>query len=238
MVIPIISDIISNIWFFQTESVVALFKEISIIILILFVVDFILAVVLDQVLMRSKYHIPIGLTLWPIFVVILTYLFYSFGGLLGFNFYQFEFNNLLGYAIKHWWVFVVFWIMTLFGNIPYSLGKLTKNEKVMNFFGTFFTPIHEEFFFRYLGINTIYVLTNSIEIAIIFSSIGFTLIHLPNKSGDKWGGPVKINATLFMGFALGIIAVKYGFIFAIAIHILNNLLAFYVLPKIFKDEQI
>ena len=232
---PIVNDIINNIWLFQTESVVPLFQELSIIILILFIADFIVGITLDQVLHKSKHHILLGLTLWPIFIAIFILLFYSFGGLLGFNFYQFEIGALFDYAIKYWWVFFVFWIMTLFGNIPYTLAKWSKNEKVMGLFGTFVTPIFEELAFRLIGINTVYMLTNSIEISIIFTAIGFSLIHLPNRSGDKWGGPVKINATLLMGFASGIIAVKYGLIFTIAIHIINNFLAFFVLPKIFKD---
>ncbi len=232
---PFINEIISNIWWFQTESVVPLYQELSIIILILYVAEFIIGNIWDQVLHKSKYHIPLGLSLWPAYIVVLTLAFYSFGGLLGFEFLQFELSTIFENAIKYWWVFFVFWFMTLFGNIPYTLAKWSKNEKVMGSFGTFITPIFEELAFRFIGINTVYMLTNSIEISIIFTAIGFSLIHLPNKSGDKWGGPVKINASLLMGFVLGIIAVKYGLIFAIGLHMINNFLAFFVLPKIFKD---
>lgn len=232
---PIVNEIISNIWWFKTESVVPLFQELSIIILILFVAKFVIGVTLDQVLNRQKNYIPISLILWPIFIAILTLLFYSFGGLLGFEFYQFDIGTLFDYATKYWWTFFVFWIMTLFGNIPATLAKWSKNEKAMGFFGTVLTPTFEELAFRYIGINTVYLLTNSIEISIVFTAIGFSLIHLPNRSGDRWGGPVKLNATLFMGFATGIVAVKYGLIFAILIHAINNFLAYFVLPKIFKD---
>lgn len=97
------------------------------------------------------------------------------------------------------------------------------------------TPIFEELAFRILCINTIYLLSQSIEISIILSSIAFALIHIPNKSNDKWGGPVKINAVLFNGFIWGIVAVQYGLIFAIIIHILLNLIGVFVMPHIIKD---
>ena len=54
---PIVGDIINNFWFFQTEGVVSLFQEWStIMIIILFIVPFVLAFVVDQAIHKSKYQ--------------------------------------------------------------------------------------------------------------------------------------------------------------------------------------
>ena len=62
MTIPILTDIINNFWFFQTDSVVPIFQEWStVMILVLFAIPFVLAFVVDQAIHKSKYHVVIGL---------------------------------------------------------------------------------------------------------------------------------------------------------------------------------
>jgi hypothetical protein len=231
MTFTFISDIISNFWFFQTESVVPIFQEWStIMILILFIIPFVLAFVIDQVLHKSKFHIVIGLILYPILIVAFTWLLSNFGYIFGFS--SIDFNLLINTAIKYWWVFVLFWPVVGFRLI---MKLFIKEENADKIIGSVPVPIFEELAFRLLAINTIFLITKSIEISLILSTIAFSLIHLPNKSGDRWGGPVKINATLVMGFFWGIIAIKYGLIFSTIAHIIQNIFGVFIMPKILKE---
>lgn len=227
---PIVYDIINNLWFFQTESVVPIFQEISIWIIILFAAAFIIASIIDQGLHKSKYHAIIGLILFPISVGIIIALTTYFGYFFGFS--QFDFNLLIDTALNHWWIFLLFWPVVGFRLI---MRLFIRGENADKIIVGVPVPIFEELAFRLLCLNTIYFMTQSIEISFILSTIAFSLIHLPNKSGDRWGGPVKINATLFMGFCWGIIAIKYGLIFAMLAHIIHNSIGVFILPKIIKE---
>ena len=50
---PLVNEIISNLWLFQTESVVPLFGELSLMILILFVIAKISGIFLDLILNKT-----------------------------------------------------------------------------------------------------------------------------------------------------------------------------------------
>ncbi|MBU0457671.1 MAG: CPBP family glutamic-type intramembrane protease [Nanoarchaeota archaeon] len=234
MAIPILTDIINNFWFFQTEGIVPFFKELPLspIIIILMVASIVLPFVLDQLLFKSKYHVPIGLVLFPILVVLFTYAFINFGNLLGFDFYSFDFNKLIDTIINHWWIFFLFWPVVGFQLI---MRLFIKGENAGKIITSIPIPIFEELAFRVLCINTIYLLSQSIVISIILSSIAFAIIHLPNKSNDKWGGPVKINAVFISGFIWGIVAIQYGVIFSIIIHVILNSVGVFVMPKLIPE---
>jgi hypothetical protein len=223
---PIVNDIISNIWWFQTESVVPLFQELSIMILILFIADFVIGITFKVLMKKTilkQSDIP-GLIVYPILIAILYSLLYFFGGFFDFNFASITISEIFDNAIKYWWVFFIFWPVVLVA-LPFRLifkamgrgsehaGKFMEHIPI----GTF-----EEFAFRYLAINTIFLLTNSIEIALLFSTIAFSLIHLPNM-GEGWNGPFVICSTLISGLIYGIIAIKYGLVFSILAHVLYNM---------------
>lgn len=229
---PIVYNIINNLWFFQTESVVSIFQEISIAILIPFLIAFILPFILDQAIHKSKYHIIIGLVLYPILIVASTLFLANFGYIFGFS--QFDINLLIDTTIKYWWLLFIFWPITLIRLVLRFVFRDSQGAE-NKFTPCVIVPIVEEFAFRLLAINTIFMITNSIEIALVISTIGFTIIHLTVKSGDRWGGPVKLNATLVMGLFWAIIAIKYGLIFSIAAHIITNSFEILVMPKIIKD---
>ena len=185
---PILRDIINNIWLFQTESVVPLFQEWSIVmILILFAIPFVLAFVVDQAIHKSKYHVAIGLTLFPILIVLLTWLTATYGFYFGFS--KLNFGLLIDTSVKHWWIFLLFWPVVGFQLIMRLFIKGENSNKIIT---SVPVPIFEELAFRLLCLNTIFLITNSLIISLVLSSIAFSLIHLPNKSGDKWGGPVKL----------------------------------------------
>jgi hypothetical protein len=145
------------------------------------------------------------------------------GNYFGFDLTQISISQIINNAIKYWWVFFIFWPIVLIG-LPFKLIE-NKSEAVKNIVPIILVPIYEEFAFRFLAINTIYLLTNSIEISLLFSAIAFSLIHLPNKYEDGWAGPVVICTTFIGGIAWGIIAITYGLIFSIAVHMIHNLIS-------------
>ena len=225
---PIVYDIISNFWFFQTESVVSLFQEWStVMILVLFAIPFVLAFVVDQAIHKSKYHVVIGLVLFPILIGFFTWLTVTYGSYFGFS--ELDFNLLIDTSINHWWIFLLFWPVVGFQLI---MRLFIKGENANKIIVGIPVPIFEELAFRLLCINTIFLITNSLVISFLLSTISFSLIHLPNKSGDRWGGPVKLNATLIMGFCWGIMAIQYGLIFSIIAHIITNTFGVFVMPKL------
>jgi membrane protease YdiL (CAAX protease family) len=232
----LVNEIINNLWFFQTESIVPIFQEISLMILILFVVSMPLTVIIDQVLHKSKQKIALGFILYPILIIALYGFLYFFGGYFGFDFPSIDISKIIDNAINYWWVFFIYW--PIFAIVAGPVRLIGRNQQggVSPAVQIIFAPIWEDFVYRFMAINTIYLLTNSIEISLIFSAIAFSLIHLPNKAGDGWGGPVAINGTLIMGVAWGIIAIKYGLIFSIAVHMLQNTIATLILPKLLEDS--
>jgi hypothetical protein len=201
--------------------------------LIIFCVGLPLPFIIDQI-HKSKFRVIIGFILYPILLVILSGLVYYFGGIFGFDTTSLTIDKIIESLSKCWWCLFIFWPVVLL-RLPLELigrGKSGEKNKIVP---VLFIPIYEEFAFRFLAINTIYLLTQSILISLIFSAIAFTIIHLFNKSGDHWGGPIAINGTLIMGFVFGIIAIQYGLIFSIAAHIINNIFAILIMPKIIKD---
>ena len=220
---PLVNEIISNLWLFQTESVVPLFGELSLMILILFVIAKISGIFLDLILNKSNNKIAIGLVLFPIHVVGLYGLLYFFGGYFGLDFQSLNILDIINYALENWWIFLLFWPVVLL-KIPFGLiGK--KGEGGKNYLVSFiFAPIYEELAFRLLAINTIFLITKSIEISLFLSAIAFALIHLPNMDQGKWVGPSNLWANFKFGIFAGIIAINYGLIFAILFHAVGNLI--------------
>lgn len=219
----IINEIISNIWFFQTESVVPLFQEISLMILFIFIVSSAVMIFGGAALSKNKQRIIIGFVLYPILIIIFYFLLVSFGNYFGFDLSQISISQTIDNAIKYWWVFFVFWPIVLIGLLFKLIGN--KSEAIKNVVPIALAPIYEEFAFRFIAINTIFLLTNSIEISLLFSAIAFSIIHLLNKYEDGWGGPVTICTTLIGGIAWGIIAINFGLILAIAVHMVHNIIS-------------
>ena len=221
---PLVSEIINNLWWFQTESVVPIFKEISIWILILFAISEVIGIVSKMTLNKSEKRVAIGVILFPITLAFWYGLLYSFGSPFGFDFTSINITDIFSHSIKNWWFFLIFWPVVLL-QIPLGLvGK--KGEGGGNILvRTIFAPIYEEFAFRLLAINTMFLITNSIEISLFISAIAFTLIHLPNMDRGKWVGPVWISSNFTLGMIMGIMAINYGLIFAIIFHSLSNLTA-------------
>jgi hypothetical protein len=146
-----------------------------------------------------------------------------FGGVFGLDFELIGVSAIISNAIKYWWVFLIFWPVVIL-KIPFSFfGR--KGEGGGNALVSFlFAPIYEELAFRYFAINTIFLLTGSIEMAVFFQAIGFSLIHLPNKDKNGWAGPVSLNFTLVGGLITGIIAVQAGLLIAILSHMIINII--------------
>ncbi|MAG73467.1 hypothetical protein CL620_04070, partial [archaeon] len=217
----VIGDIVGNFWFFQTESVVPLFQEISVWIVILFAGLFVVATTVKVIMQKNEQAIPIGLLLFPVTIMVAYAVLLLYGDMFGFNFGSFSLSEMFTHALNYWWVFLIFWPVVLL-KLPLQLiGK--KGESDSNSLVSFvFAPFYEEIAFRYFAINTLFLLTNSVEIALFFSSIAFALIHLPNKDGDKWIGPISLNLTFLSGLVFGIIAIQYGLIFAILVHSVAN----------------
>lgn len=159
---PIVYDIINNLWFFQTESVVSIFQELSIMVLILFAAAFIIASVIDQGLHKSKYHAVLGLVLFPISIAMIIVLTSYFGYIFGFS--QIDFNLLIDTAINHWWIFFLFWPVVGFRLI---MRLFIKGESADKIIVGVPVPVFEELAFRLLCLNTIYFMTQSIEVSFI-----------------------------------------------------------------------
>jgi len=218
---------------FQTESIVPLFKEFSLLLLIIFGIALPIPFIIDQI-HKSKFRIVIGFALYPILLLMLSGLTYYFSAFFGLDSLSLSLDNIIELLSKTWWCLFLFWPVVLL-RIPLKLITKGKSEGENKIVPVLFSPLYEEFAFRFLAINTIYLITNSLIFSIIISAMAFSIIHLLNKSGDHWGGPISINGTLVMGFAWGIIALKFGLVFALIAHFINNLFAILIVPKITKS---
>ena len=86
--------------------------------------------------------------------------------------------------------------------------------------------IAEEIAYRYFGINTIFLLTGSLEISLLITTIFFSLSHIITKDSKGWFGPVNINYALIAGFGYGLLAIKFGIIVAIVMHTIHDIISF------------
>ena len=95
----IYEEIIQNIYLFQTESVVPLFVEISIMILIIWGVSFGLSFIVSILLNRNR-RVLYGLIAYPIMIAIIYAAHYFIGPYFGLDYSQFSITEISNYIIQ------------------------------------------------------------------------------------------------------------------------------------------
>lgn len=225
-----ITEVINNIWFFQTESIVPIFVELSLMIIIIYGIQFGLAFIISTILDKEK-RIIYGFVFFPITLVGSYFILYFIGPFFNFNFASIGLSEIIKGIVSAWWVFpLIFIIGKLIRLILWLPEKVIQiatkkdfsNQKV-NVGAAIRSGIGEEFTDRFLLINTIFLISNSLELSLVLSIIFFSLSHIFVKNEGKWFGPVAINYTLIAGIGYGIIAIKFGLIVSIIAHIFNNI---------------
>ena len=134
---------------------------------------------------------------------------------------------------KYIWLPALVWVLvivaqTFLPNDPsvnqQMVEELTHNQPLFSFFMVVvFAPLTEELTFRGMLARYVFPQQNNIKQIALFllvSSIIFALVHFP-------GTPLQFLVYASLGFSLGLAYIsKGGLAYSIALHALNNLIAF------------
>lgn len=134
---------------------------------------------------------------------------------------------------KYVWVPVLVWALVIVAenflpNDPsvnqQMVEELTHNQPLFSFFMVVvFAPLTEELTFRGMLARYVFPQQDNVKQTVLFllvSSIIFALVHLP-------GTPLQFLVYASLGFSLGLAYIsRGGLAYSIALHALNNLIAF------------
>tara|TARA_B100000315_G_scaffold251934_1_gene287679 strand:- start:403 stop:1116 length:714 start_codon:yes stop_codon:yes gene_type:complete len=213
--------ILESLFLFQQESVILLFAGISLWILILLGIDTGLTELLVKIIggpQKKLYQ----LIIYPFLIV---------GSYFATIYFVLPFMDLdpqnLGILlifdtiIKYWYFFIIFPAFSALMKLPFKF-ILKDNE----YFQKALLPgIFEEISYRFFLINSVFLVTKSMEMSIFISIIVFSLGHTFQGRLKNWTGLLAMNYTLIGGIIFAIIAIQYGLIFSILGHIAHNVIA-------------
>jgi hypothetical protein len=210
--------ILESLFLFQQESIISLFTGISLWILILPGINIGIGELLSRTIgdpQKKVYQIAT----YPFLLVgsyfAMIYLVLPFMGL---NPQSLELSSILGNIIKYWYFFIIFPAFSALMKLPFKF-ILKDNE----YFQTALLPgIFEEISYRFFLINSLFLVTQSMEISIFISILIFSLGHIFQGRLKNWSGLFALNHTLIAGVIFAVIAIQYGLIFSILVHIAGN----------------
>jgi|TARA_B100000315_G_scaffold115519_1_gene106041 hypothetical protein len=210
--------ILESLFLFQQESIVPLFAGISLWILILLGIGIAKGELLNRIIggpQKRMYQIAI----YPFLIVgsyfAMIYLVLPFMDL---NPQNLELSLILDNIIRYWYFFIIFPAFSALMKLPFKF-ILKDNE----YFQTALLPgVFEEISYRFFLINSLFLVTESMEISIFISILIFSLGHIFQGRLKGGSGLFAINNTLIAGIIFAIIAIQYGLIFSILVHIVGN----------------
>jgi hypothetical protein len=209
---------------FQQPSVVLLFKEVSFWLIAFLAASAFISFVLQRLIGSPNKRI-IQLVIYP-FLIIGAYLLLAYVLLpfIGLDSGKLNLSDTISAIISYWYFFLIFPAFSMLMKLPFKF-MLTNNEY---FQGAVLPGIFEEISYRFFLINSLFMVTKSLEISIFVGILIFSLAHIfqqAMKGFSNWSGLFAINNTLLVGIIDTIVALQYGLIFSIIIHILHNAVA-------------
>ncbi|MFH1770899.1 MAG: CPBP family glutamic-type intramembrane protease [archaeon] len=220
----LIDFLLNNIFLFQQASVVPIFEKISLLLVLFLVLAPLLGFILQR-LIGGPDKRTVQIVFYPFFVIgmffLLSYVILPFMGL---DYSKLSVGAIFEVIISYWYFFIIFPLLSILFKLPFKF--LLKENK---YFQTAIIPsMFEELSYRFFLINSLFLVTNSLEVSIFVGILIFSLGHLFQqiKQGlSGWAGLFAINNTIIGGIIYVVVAVHYGLIFAVIIHLLNNVIA-------------
>lgn len=131
---------------------------------------------------------------------------------------------LVGQQLFQWWYLLLEWISNLLGvslNAILESGNVDTHSVPMYLYACLLGPVAEEILFRGLVLRSLQPYGK--KFAIVISSLLFGLYH---------GNLMQAPFAFVVGLVMGYVAMEYHIGWAVALHLINNLLFADLLPRI------
>ena len=131
---------------------------------------------------------------------------------------------LVGQQLFQWWYLLLEWISNLLGVSPDAIlesGNVDTHSVPMYLYACLLGPVAEEILFRGLVLRSLQPYGK--KFAIVISSLLFGLFH---------GNLMQAPFAFVVGLVMGYVAMEYHIGWAVALHLINNLVFADLLPRI------